>query len=499
MIILEPQDQGSSKLAVGPSPTLRLPEPVAGRSASPLPDYETSQAQHSVIFRKPSFPNRFDSRFWRFSFFALAIYVFLSVVIGIPLIVTRIAYRRSHPPLPNPNSLFLDENDGAAIPLNLPPGAGGMFMAESSTICDDWGSKNRAGQLFVANAIHTLSPNGLFSVRSNATDEVLPQSGGAHNLTVDINSDASESQVLLSVTLTTSSMRLHKLTHFCFASLGAGRGLSIYLPQNLAPTDYLTVDIRLLFPQTSRHMSASDLITYLPMFHQSFGYLSERVRFKNINIAGAGVDIICDALEANKIAVRTSFASITGNFNVTSSLKLDNIGGSIYTNATLINNPAKGPATVLALDTGNSDIVADVTMVAPSNARAPKFYATAKTFNGSMSLNVVHGAGTPQASLDLHVDNNQAPSTVTLDSKFAGLFNLHTKLAPAKVDYDALVAEGAESGSIKVWNFEVDSNSTSWARGWMGRGARPTHFDPATDSKVMVSSSLSPIILQLRT
>ncbi|KAJ7497519.1 hypothetical protein FB451DRAFT_1211760 [Mycena latifolia] len=491
MILDDEFDPGSSKLAPAPVPTLRLPEPVAGR-ASPLPDYETSQAQHTVIFRKPSFPNRFDSRFWRATFFALAIYVFLSVVIGIPLIVTRIAARRPHPP-PNIQSLFLDDGDQAAAPLNP---AGGIMMAEASTECDEWDTVDSAvGSLFTTTVQHTLSPNGLISIRSNATDEVVPHPGGRHNLTVNINDDASATQAVLTVTLTTSSPKLREAVHMCFASTGGSRGLSVYFPRNLAPTDVLSFDIRLLFPQSSRTLTVSNLITYLPMFHQSFGYLSPAVRFQNVNIAGAGVDIICDSLQASKIVVKTSFASITGTFNVSQSLKLDNIEGSIYTNATLNNDPTQPLPTYMSLDTGNRDIVAGVTLVAPLNTKPPKYLADVKTFNGSLSLTVVHAAATLPASLGLQVDNNQAESRVSLDSKFSGLFDLRTKLAPITVDYSQVTTD--PSGAGRQWNFDLDSNSTSSTRGWLGWGMRPQDWNPATDSKVSIVSSLSPILLQL--
>ncbi|KAJ6500095.1 hypothetical protein C8R47DRAFT_281389 [Mycena vitilis] len=337
MIILDDQEQGSSKLAV-PSATLRLPEPVAGRSASPLPDYETSQAQQTSAqvsaqapvhshptFRKPSLPNHFNSRFWRVTFFALAIYVFLSVVIGIPVIVTRVAYRKSRSPPPDIQSLFLLENNEAAAPL-VSPGSGMLMTTSNASICDDWDTMDMVNGRYTSTARHTLAPNGFFSVRSNATDEVIPRPGGMHNLTVDFNDDKSEKNVVLTVSLTTSSLRLRNEAHICFSSVGQGRGLSVYMPQALEMSDVLAFDVRLLFPRTHL-VNSIDLVTYLPMFHQSFGYLAPKVPFEIINIAGAGVAIVCDHLSASKIAVKNSYAPISGSFNVTQSLTLDNIAG----------------------------------------------------------------------------------------------------------------------------------------------------------------------------
>lgn len=89
MIILDKEDQQQekSRLFVA-GPTLRFPERVATRSLSPLPDYETSEAQHHDTVNKALLRKRGDSRFWRITFVVLAIYVALSLVIGVPLIVS---------------------------------------------------------------------------------------------------------------------------------------------------------------------------------------------------------------------------------------------------------------------------------------------------------------------------------------------------------------------------------------------------------------------------
>jgi hypothetical protein len=227
-------------------------------------------------------------------------------------------------------SLFLDDADEPAAPYIFSTGPG-MLMAASSMICDIWDSEDRADALFVATCVysaslrpgpylssfgspsarHTLAPSGLFTVRSNATNEVVPLPGGMNNLTVAVNDDASEKQAVFIVTLTSSSIELRDQTYVCFSQANQTRGLSLYvrppvtsfaaplttvlqLPQHdLAPTDVLAFDIRLLFPQNAVLFS-SDLITYLPMFNQAFAKFDPRIQFRKINVVGAGVDIICD-------------------------------------------------------------------------------------------------------------------------------------------------------------------------------------------------------------
>ncbi|KAF7361706.1 Zn(2)-C6 fungal-type domain-containing protein [Mycena venus] len=521
MIIYDETEPGSSKLAAAPAATLRLPDPVAGRSSVSsiqLPDYETSQAQvneqqhHSnsstttlaSSFRKPSLPHRFDSRFWRITFFALAIYVFLSVVVGIPIIVTRIKFRQAHqPPPPDIQSLFLDENDDAAPPYNSPFGTG-MVMAASSLQCDTWDSKDTLpGGRFIATARHTLSPDGMFAVRSNVTDEVVPHPGGMHNLTVAVNDDASERDVLLVVSLTTSSVQLRDQAHYCFSSAGDGRGLAVYMPRGLSPTDVQVFDIRLLFPKNPSGPAgtshSANLVTYLPMFHQYFAPLNDRINIDTINIAGAGLDVVCDDMRANKIAVKMSYANINGMFNASQSLKLDNIQGSITANATLYNDPSTQLPTYLYMDTGNSDLMATVTMVSSKPSLAPKFNLALQTFNGSLMLDAGYDAATQGGQLMLSAQNNQGMSTVYVDKKFTGLFDLHTKLSSATLDYSRVLNASSGSGSNKQqgWHFVGDSNSTYWAQGWVGTGTRPKYWDPSKDGKVSVVSSLSPIKLEI--
>jgi hypothetical protein len=56
------------------------------RSLSPLPDYETSEAQHNR-YHRPRAKRIADARFWRATCVALAIYVGLTIVLGVPFYV----------------------------------------------------------------------------------------------------------------------------------------------------------------------------------------------------------------------------------------------------------------------------------------------------------------------------------------------------------------------------------------------------------------------------
>jgi hypothetical protein len=68
--------------------TVRLPDPVTHpRTPTPLPDYETSQAQQEHLFRKTALGRWCDLRFWRATIWALAIYVGITLVLAISFVV----------------------------------------------------------------------------------------------------------------------------------------------------------------------------------------------------------------------------------------------------------------------------------------------------------------------------------------------------------------------------------------------------------------------------
>jgi len=111
-------------------------------------------------------------------------------------------------------------------------------------------------------------------------------------------------------------------------------------------------------------------------------------------------------------------------------------------------------------------------------------------------MNVGHDAATRPAVLMLMAQNNQGKANVTVDKKFTGLYDLQTKLAPVTLDFSQVVST-TNSSSISEWHYQGDSNSTSWALGWVGTGARPPDWNPMTNGQVTVLSSLSPVKLQI--
>ena len=95
-MIISDEDDQKIKDPPAAAPTVRYPERAASRRPlCPLPDYETSQAlafrdfnESQVTLCKPP-PRRriLDSRLWRAAIVSLVVYIFLTLVIGVPIIV----------------------------------------------------------------------------------------------------------------------------------------------------------------------------------------------------------------------------------------------------------------------------------------------------------------------------------------------------------------------------------------------------------------------------
>ncbi|KAK7472680.1 hypothetical protein VKT23_000793 [Stygiomarasmius scandens] len=460
---------------------------VAGPSDPSLPDYETSQAleaQHnsdSTTLRKFSLHNT-GNRFWRATLYALAIYVALSITIAVPLLVTKLRDHRHRPPLN-------DELSTLSTPLDY---ANAGFLAMDRT-CNVWDASDE----FSASASYTLEAEGSFSIRSTAWQEATDDNNSQirGNLTVDINPDPSVSSAIFHVTLSSSASQFYQHSLICFDDEGSNRGLSIYIPSNLTELDSLSLNVTLLFPQASS-LALHNLVTYLPMFSQRIGFLAPDIGFDKVELEGAGMDIHCDSLKSRQITVKNSLAAITGAYNASSNLKLDTVSGPINANIILVQDETSKAPTFFSLDTGNSQINAEVTLLAdPSEfgLHPIAFLGHVGNFNGPLSLDVTHHSSTPTVSLDLVVQNNQAESNVTLDDKFVGLFDLQTKLASVDLDWES----GDDPlGQNRQRVLVYDEKGSNRRRGWIGWGPRPDNWDPH-EGKVTVISSLSPILLQV--
>ncbi|KAL1743840.1 hypothetical protein HDZ31DRAFT_39983 [Schizophyllum fasciatum] len=508
MIILAPEDEHQVKTDHAPRPTVRCPEPAvaAGRSSTPstLPDYETSQAQQLLDHHlHPTRRRRRGCRWpqaslkprsYRALLYGLALYVFLTIVVGVPLIVTQLRrpYPRHYSPPPWEDSEETETSsllDLARIGLVMVGDTGGF-------ICNNWTmSEDVDSGRYRASVSHTFSPSGSLSISSNASEANFVGMTGA--LWADVNPDTSVTDIMLTVDVVASSDMLRHMVHVCFGDAGNDRGAAIYVPSHLPAADTVDVQIYLLYP-SSPSLDTRNLVTSLPLYTQAFDSLSPTVVFDTLSVYGSRGDIWCDSVQARKIVIQNSLGSIGGNFNATQLLKLDTIEAPIKGNITLtyVDSDDAG-TTTLAMYTGNSEVNANVTLY--TNAVSdlpPEYMLDVKTFNDTLSLDVAYDTPTPDARVNVHAQNNLAQSIISMDEQFTGTFDLQTKLSSAEVWEGDTSSPDAYRGSDHR-SFIYDTRSATRRKGWVGWGSRPEKWQP-NQGHIDVVSSYSPVYLRSR-
>ncbi|KAF8639545.1 hypothetical protein AX17_001450 [Amanita inopinata Kibby_2008] len=498
MIIIDEEEEHQVKFdSFVAGLTIRYPDKTVGRSSSPLPDYEASEAEHRLIIRslqKPPTKRKLDSRILRATFYALAIYVALSAIIAVPVILLkhRNAERTEWSQVQNAAALWIDDTSI----VSPPPGLSNAEVIPLHPVpnCELWRSSLLNSSQYTVTLQTTLSTRGSLAIRSNVSNDLYESQGIQGSLNVDVNSDRSANDVVIKVKAYASNHSLLQQTNVCVCGQGTESGLSIYAPANLTESQYIAFNIHLLFPQKKSPYTVSEFTTYLPMFTQHFASLSNHVTFDKISIFGNSYDVVCQSLRAPVVGVRNMRGGIIGNFNVSESLILDTINGPITTNITLVQGPSVRSPTVVALDTGNSHIDATISLSAsPSRliqGPPPLFIGRIKTFDGPINISITNDAPS-NLPLKLYVENNDAWTNVTLDPLYQGTFNVRTKLAPAAVvDHRQKTPERPPS------SIHYDQQQYGKASGWIGYGNRPTRRT-STDGQVEVVSALGSIALNL--
>ncbi|KDQ57845.1 hypothetical protein JAAARDRAFT_58423 [Jaapia argillacea MUCL 33604] len=505
MILLDEEDQEQRKLRP-PSlaaPTSRHPE----EGAPGLPDYETSQAQLEQEIAKPKKKGRrrcicgppCDGRFWRATFYALLIYLVITLAIAIPLLVLRFRrHSRWYPPVP-PSRWTDNDNDATLVE---------MFPSNGiPTQCNIW---KISGGSTVATLQYTIPSDMSIFFRSNVSQDISAHKAVEGSLTADINTDPSATDTVISIKLNISSNALFQRTSVCLLESVEGRGVSISVPGNLSLQDSLWFDIAVLFPQTPVPLHIVEFSTYLPVFSQHLAYLQSHVAFDEVTLEGPMSAITVDSLEASAIVVQSSLAPIMGTFNVSQSLILNTIAGPVLANISLLNDVKTGKPTIMDISTGNGAITADVTLIAisPSSttpSHPPQFISEVTTFSGPLNIDVKHDPSSPPAHIHLRVQNNLDVANVALDSKFIGSFDVQTKFSPASIQ-ELRGNETDPTGQRRERTLVYDITSDSRMVGWVGWGNRPPTSAKwfggsrglrSTDGHVEMVSSLSPVLLQL--
>lgn len=434
MIILDEQEEHQVKFDSFALETVRYPEKALGRSSSPLPDYEASEAQHQLDIKNlyPPRKKQAGGRILKATFYALAIYVALSAVIALPIILTRRkdeVYISSRPP--NPSSFWIGSSSIISPPPSFSSASLIPFSSSMSTDCTSWTKTVGASWTLQATLKQNFSAAESIAIRSNLTDDVFSVTNGVFgNLTVDMNPDPKATETLIKLQATASDYTLLEQTNVCIYSNYSESGLTIYAPGNLSSLQFLSFDVHLLFPRQSSPYVVPELTIYLPQFFQYYASLSKYVTFNQVSIFGTQSDITCQSIEAPIVGIKNVRAAITGTFNVSLSLILDTIYGAITSNITLA-SITQTPT--LLLDTGSAPIYADIFLTSPSSIPPVPFRGHVKTFAAPIDLFVKTDASA-NLPLNLFVVNNGAPTNITLDLLYQGQFDIQSKLAPVSLN-----------------------------------------------------------------
>lgn len=497
MIILDGEADGRTKEDTYNGLTLRHPQAAFTRSTSPLPDYDTSEAQHWKTIADPPVRWKLDPRFWKAGLYALVIYVLLSILIVVPILIWKTRKESSSPSTfwtlgPAP-SLWAVENSNLPAPLQL--ATGGSTNGDKNRTCNVWYTISTSENL--AKARFTLAPTGLITIRSNISYNTFNTDQLNGSLSVSMNKDYDEDDVEFNLEMKYSSEQLRQRTDICFSRAGANRGLSIYIPKDFGDDDHLEFQIDVVLPRVKS--SVDSLITYLPLFSQSFGDLRSKLNINRFAVEGATFPISCKFIEASEIWVKNVGAPIDGTFNATAALTLDSIKGSITTDIFLTRPYLPVRPTLLTMDTGDSSIYANITLDSAETTEwskgSPGFVALVKTFNGPLNLDITLKDNVPVSPLQLQVQNNFAQTSVALDSYYEGSFSVQTKLSQVFVKDTAESPRDDPANAKRPRTLLYDQILGSRASGWVGWGFRPIGSQRAVQSYVEIVSALGPVSL----
>ncbi|EAU91770.2 hypothetical protein CC1G_04538 [Coprinopsis cinerea okayama7 len=473
--------------------TIRIPEHALGpprsrnSDVSSLPDYDTSEKEHRTLAQQPDTQaqkqkSRFylNARFWKISSYVMAVYVVLSLAIAIPLVLK---FKRNHESL---WAFVTDEWSSSSC-----HGPGLDYNAKWNTsavsnstflwgwqdvdhgLCDEFSSVEYEGTLAdvvpspltasIIRAGYVLQdePHQLVAIRSNFTqDGTFPGNLIQGILSVDVNPDELQHNIIFNVTVNASNQRTRSNTRICFRKEGRNRGLSIYPPKSVNETDSITVAIQVLLPQAS---TIDDFVTYLPSLSQHFGDLSA-VKLGHVGIEGAAAPLMFELKHLPSSPIDATVA--LGHFE-TSEAKVN----------------------------------------------TPYFVTQVKSYNGKVNLDFAHDYEPPTiATLRLDVQNALAETNVRLDPGFQGEFLVQTRLAQVNVTDGVQrqeisgnnttsvplshtnVSDAVEEGRITTY----DDLRTDRAVGWVGWSARPkSDFERLKQGRVSLRSSMGPINLDL--
>ncbi|KDR75236.1 hypothetical protein GALMADRAFT_157094 [Galerina marginata CBS 339.88] len=484
MIILDGEEGRLAKTDTYDGLTLRHPQAAHIRSSIALPDYATSEAEHWKSAAQPK--AKIDPRIWKGAVYSLGVYIFLSIVIVIPILVVKSRNHSQRQILWPASTLWSVESQDLPTPLQLSPSS--AMILDNAKTCNIWNLTSSWNHS--AKAYFSLPPTGFIAIRSNVTYNTVTPDQITGSLSVSRNQDPTAEQVLFTVDVQFSSQEVQQKTNVCFSRTGSNRGISIFVPSNLRVVDRFDLRIGILLPRVKS--TVDNFVVILPMLTQNFDDLHPYPSFDNVNIEGAVRPITCEFLQAAQISIQNLAAPIKGTFNVTDSITLDSIKGSITSDITLTHQPSRLQPTLVTINTGDSAINTTITLHSSVNpifaSDSPSYVAKVANFNGPLDLSISSRNNSTALPFQLQVRNNLAKTSISLDATYQGSFSARTKLSQVTL-----------FATRNNRSIEYDLNSGDMATGWTGFGPRPMRNSPTRQSYVEVVSALSPVKLTFGT
>ncbi|KAH9949543.1 hypothetical protein B0H21DRAFT_98874 [Amylocystis lapponica] len=535
MIILDEADDPhiQSKVASETTLTSRTVRPTTPTPS--LPDYESSQsissssssASHSsraqltaVESAEPPvnrwWPKHRSARVRRVVLYALVIYFFFTVAVGVPIIVVKMQHRWYERQIVAQDTSAMISSPSLLIIDGETPLAQG-----SNVSCNAWVDMDvPLSDLMRADLQYVIPLSGPIFLQSNVSyyeeNDLSQQVSGTLN--VDVNDDPAATDAVVSVSMFYSVASIRMDTSVCLVNLSGSNGIYIYGPHTVQWPETLMFNISLLLPQTP-DLFISKLVTMLPRFSQQYGPLASSVLFGNVELGGPLSKVMIDSLSAGTAVIKSPLAEISGQFDITQALVLDTVSAPITANISLHNSGSLAQVTYLELSTGNSPLTANVTLYFPYGSppayKAPNFLAKAQTFNGPLNLTIAHAPSSAPAALQLQAENALGEVLVSVDSKFAGTFDVTTTYASAQVlmpdvlsengtQYDLGLYTPSSSAAAPSSSFtravDFDVISSSRMAGWVGFGPRPPSpqkYHANGQGRIEVESTLTPVTLLL--
>ncbi|KAI8993029.1 hypothetical protein BD414DRAFT_293618 [Trametes punicea] len=438
---LDKHDEPTSSKLIAQSasvPVTRVHTPTPS-----LPDYEASQAQLKPTIH--SFPEIQKKRARRrrcrkCALFSLVVYFILTIAVGVPLIVVKLK-RKAYAKERNPYSTW---SGGEAIPPPSITLGDAPLRLSSAKSCNAWSSTDSPdGPLLRSELEYYVPMNGSIFLNTNITysgnDTYLNHFSG--QLLVGVNDDPSACDAAVHVTMHHTTPELRHATNVCLMQTGSGGGIYLFTPLNLTRNDSLSFNITLLLPQNGTSTRViPEFVCHLPHFKQTYQQLDPLVTFGSVLLGGAMSEVSIQSIQASQAVVKASLAEIQGRFAVDSSLSLETVSAPINADIHLYNHGASDTPTFLYLTTGNSALNANVTMYVgdgdddnDDEAYGPNFFAHAETFNGPLSLSLVHDEASAPAIVRMRALNNLGDTRVTVDPRYQGTFDVSTMFAQADV------------------------------------------------------------------